>query len=64
MPQVVQRTPGSHPPEPDAHEENTSALTPDQIVEVLPANLVPENAGNTNALVQFNLSGRWAVSGG
>jgi pimeloyl-ACP methyl ester carboxylesterase/putative sterol carrier protein len=58
-------TPGSQPPEPDAHEVNTSALKPDQIVQALPANLIPEKAGTTNALVQFDLSGnaggRWWV---
>jgi len=50
-------TPGSLAPEPEIHEENTSALQPYQIVEALPSNLMPEMAGDTDALVQFDLSG-------
>jgi pimeloyl-ACP methyl ester carboxylesterase/putative sterol carrier protein len=48
---------GSQPSEPETREENTSALQPGQIVEAMPTNLVRENAGATNALVQFDLSG-------
>jgi len=51
------KTPGSLAPELETQEENTSTLQPDQIVEALPTNFVPEMAGATNALVQFDLSG-------
>src|SRR5579872_6433413 len=40
-------------------------LSPDQIVEALPRFFVPEKAGTTKALIQFDLSGdqggRWWV---
>ena len=50
----------SQPLEQDAQEEDTSTprLSPDQVVAALPTNLVPEVAGATNALVQFELSGK------
>ena len=56
------------PIEPDVHEEDPSVLrlSPDQVVAALPANLVPEMAGTTKALVKFDLSGKaggsWWVS--
>ena len=50
----------SQPLEQDAQEEDTCKprLSPDQVVAALPTNLVPEAAGATNALVQFELSGK------
>ena len=47
------------PLEPEAQEEDTSTprLSPDQVVAALPANLVPEMAGATKALIRFDLSG-------
>jgi pimeloyl-ACP methyl ester carboxylesterase/putative sterol carrier protein len=50
----------SQPLEQDAPEEDasTSRLSPDQIVAAMPTNLVPAIAGATNALVQFDLSGK------
>jgi putative sterol carrier protein len=32
-------------------------MTPDQIVEAMPEYLVPEKAGTTKAMIQFDLSG-------
>jgi len=52
----------------DVQEEAipASKLSPNDIVEALPANLVPAMAGTTKALVKFNLSGKaggsWWVS--
>jgi pimeloyl-ACP methyl ester carboxylesterase/putative sterol carrier protein len=50
----------SQPLEPNAPQEDAPAprLSPDQVVAGLPKNLVPAVAGGTNALVQFDLSGK------
>jgi putative sterol carrier protein len=50
----------SQPIEPYAPEGDapTPRLSPDQVVAALPTNLVPEVAGATHALVQFELSGK------
>ena len=50
----------SQPLEQEVNGEDTSTprLSPNQVVAALPTNLVPEMAGATNALVQFDLSGK------
>ncbi len=37
--------------------EQTAEPTPDQVVEEMPNYFLPEKAGNTNASIQFDLSG-------
>jgi putative sterol carrier protein len=43
--------------------EEQTEVTPDQVVSKMPSYFLPEKAGNTNAVIQFDLSGadpgRW-----
>ena len=46
-------------------DQTPADLTPDQVVEQMPGYFLPEKAGNTNASIQFDLSGenagKWFV---
>ncbi len=46
-------------------DQTSADLTPDQVVKQMPEFFLPEKAGNTNASIQFDLSGanagKWFV---